>query len=520
MNISGCSSDDGLDRVFKYDISANPETLDPQIADEPNSDVIIQNLFMGLMKENSDGSISGGVAKDYVVSDDGLTYDFKLRQDIYWIDGDEFEVQCTADDFVFGFHRLFAPETRSPRAEEYFCIKNSELLNSGKLTDFSMLGVKATGKFELRITLEYPNSRFPALLAEPPAMPCNEEFFLKSQGKYGLSAECTPSNGAFYLKTWTYDPYAITDTNNLILGRNYKNAEAYEICPSGLNFFIEDEENFITDFLNGEVLCISATNDEKGLIKGNFGCEEYNNITCGLIFNRKFQLFANSDFCKALSLLADRDAIISAIPEFDIAGGVVPEQVKGYRDIVGDCDVAEYNAEKAREYFEKAEPKLDNSLFSGARIIVPDSTAQTAVSYIMQEWQREFGFYCVVEVLDSYEYQSRLKSGDYEIAVIELSGDYDSPMAYLEQFRKGNSKNYGSFSNSEFEELIKSADDAVEAEEASEICFRAEQLLIDKCGFLPLYYKNVYFFTAEDCTEIVYNPFSETIDFTLAKRFN
>lgn len=521
FNLSGCkNSDEGLNAVFKYDISSNPQTLDPQIADEPNSCVIIENVFMGLLRKNKDGSLSEGAAKDYVVSNDGLVYDFKLRQDIYWIDGDEFEKQCTAADFVYGFRRLFAPETQAPRAGDYFCIKNSSLINSGKLTDYSMLGVKATGEFELRITLEYPDSRFLSLLAEPPAMPCNEEFFLNSQGKYGLSAECTPSNGAFYVKSWTYDPYAITDINNLILGRNYKNAEAFEICPAGLNFFIEDEENFITDFLNREVSCVAASNDEKSLIKGKYSCEEFNSITCGLLFNKSFSLFSGNDFCKALSLLADRTAIISAIPEFSAAEGIVPEQVTNYRKAVGSCSIDEYNLQKAHEYFDRAESGLDSSLLSGARIIVPDAAAQTAVSYIMQEWQREFGFYCVVEVLDEREYLNRLKSGDYEIAVVELTGEYDSPKAFLEQFTSASSGNYGKVSDSSFEQLMKEAENSADASEAAEIYFRAEQLLIDKAYFLPLYYKNVYFFTAEDCKDIIYNPFSKTIDFTLAKRFD
>ena len=64
---------------------------------------------MGLLTANADGSLSEGVASDYIVSDDGLVYTFKLRQDVYWVDADEFERQCTAKDFVYGFQRLFLP---------------------------------------------------------------------------------------------------------------------------------------------------------------------------------------------------------------------------------------------------------------------------------------------------------------------------------------------------------------------------------------------------------------------------
>lgn len=524
LTASGCREDDGCDYTFSYDISSNPVTLDPQIADEPNSDIIIENVFMGLLTLGKDGSVKEGVASDFMVSDDGLTYNFKLKQDIYWVDNDEFERQCTAKDFVYGFTRLFLPETNSPRAKDYYCIKNSQLIHTGKIADTSMLGVKAKGDFELEISLEYPNPRFLTMLTETPSMPCNEEFFLYSQGKYGLSAECTPSNGAFYVRRWTYDPYAGTDTNNLILGRNFKNAEAHEICPAALNFFIEDKEQFINNFLDKDVNCIAVSNEEKEQIKGGYGCEEFSNITCGITFNRNSELLKNSDFCMALSLLVDREAIMSAIPEFKEAEGLVPDQVsmldKSYREITGARTMLEYNAVAAQSRFQKAKPQLDTGLFTGAKVIVPDSAAETAVSYVMQEWQREFGFYCVVETLSTDEYRARLDSGDYDIAVVELSGKYNSPSAYLEQFCTDNSGNCTGFSDIGFESLLRRAGETAELSDSAELYSQAEQMLIDKAAFIPLYCKNEYFFTSEGAEDIVYNPFSKTVNFSKAKIFD
>lgn len=522
----GCSrnDDDGCDYTYTYDISSNPVTLDPQQADEPNSDLIIENIFMGLLTLEKDGSVKEGAASDYVVSEDGLTYNFKLRQDIYWIDSDEFERQCTAKDFVYGFTRLFLPETRSPRAEDYYCIKNAELLHTGKITDRSVLGVKAKGDFELEITLDYPNARFLTMLTESPAMPCNEEFFLNSQGKYGLSAECTPSNGAFYVRRWLYDPYADLDSNNIILNRNHKNAEAHGICPSGVNIYIQDDEEFINDFLGGDSSCLAVSNDDRTLINGDFGCEEFCNITCGLAFNRQSELFKNSDFCMALSLLVDRETIMSAIPEFKKAEGIVPEQVsmldKSYRELSGGCDLPDYNANSAQSYFKKAKSSLDLSKFTGTKIIVQNSAAETAVSYVMQEWQREFGFYCVVENLPESEFRDRLEDGDYDIAVMELSGKYNSPSAYLEQFSSLSTDNCTGFSDSGFESLLKQAEEAAELSDSAELYKKAEQALIDKAAFVPLYYKNEYFFTLKGGTDIVYNPFSKTVDFKFAKLFD
>ncbi|MGN0651191.1 MAG: ABC transporter substrate-binding protein, partial [Oscillospiraceae bacterium] len=237
---TACKKDDGSGAIFKYDISENPCSLDPQTAADQCSDLLISNIYLGLFTLNADGSLGEGVAHDYKVSDNGLKYTFYLNDNIYWTDQSGYEAECTADDFVYGFVRLFKPETRAARASEYFCITNSEAINRGVLTDYTQLGVKAVGKLELEINLTTANSRFLEMLADTPAMPCSEDYFIKSQGRYGLSAETTPSNGAFYVKSWAYDPYTVTDNNNLILRRNSKNAQALNTMRSGLNFFIVD----------------------------------------------------------------------------------------------------------------------------------------------------------------------------------------------------------------------------------------------------------------------------------------
>lgn len=520
FSLTGCSND-GLDKVFKYDISDNPETLDPQQSGEPNSDLIIGNVFCGLFRKDADGSLKNGVCESYTVSEDALTYNFKLREDVFWVCGD-FEKLCKAEDFVFGFRRLFLPETEAMHAADYFCIKNSQRINSGALTDLSQLGVKAKGDFELEITLDYTNPRFLDMLCDAPAMPCCEEFFVNSRGKYGLSAECTPSNGAFCVRSWNFDPYASTDVNNLILVRNHKNADVYNVCPSGLNFFIEDEEDFAADFLNMDITCVAVSNRDKPLIKGSYPVDEYPSVTCGLIFNRDYETFKNTDFLKALALLVDRDEIISGISGFEKAEGVVSKQVsingESYREAVGSGKNLGFDRERALELLKSVKPSINSKLFTGARIIVPDEISETAVSYVMQEWQRVLGFYCVLERLSDSEYRSRLESGDFEIALQKLTGKYDSPAAFLEQFSSNNSGNYSGYSNFYFEVILEKARKAADISDSTELFLQAEQMLIDDAGFVPIYYENVYFFRQKDAEDVFYNPFTGIVDFSQGKR--
>lgn len=525
ISMTGCFEKDGSDGVIKYDIAYNPGSLDPQTASDDSSKLLIASLYTGLLRLEPDGSLSAGVAEDYTVSDDGLTYRFKLSSSNYWTDANGFDAVCTAQDFVFGFQRLFDPATRAPRASEYFCIKNSRAVNSGAVSDMSRLGVTASGDYELTIELEYPDPNFPMLLTEAPAMPCSEEYFISSQGRYGLSKDTTPSNGAFYLRTWNYDPYTITDNNLLILRRHAKNNEANKVYPSGLNFFIEGDEDFVDDFVSGTISCIAVTEDQRELITGDkYTVQEYDAITVGMLFNKDFELFRTAGFRRALASLIDREKLAQTVTDHAVAYAIVPGEVtlldKSYREYAGEKLTAEYSTDKAQQYYQQALPGLDRDLFSGARIITRnDSAAAAMISVIMQEWQREFGFYCVVETLSESDFNARISSGDYEIAVQDLTGSTNSPAAYLQSFTKGGSGNYSGYSSADVTRLVNSAQRAADLSASADLYKQAEQTIIDDAIFIPLYYKNEYFYINKDFADISYNPFNKTVDFTQAKAY-
>lgn len=525
LSMTGCFEKDGSDGVIKYDIAYNPGSLDPQTASDDSSTLLIASLYTGLLRLEPDGSLSAGVAEDYTVSDDGLTYRFKLSSSNYWTDTNGFDAVCTAQDFVFGFQRLFDPATRAPRASEYFCIKNSRAINSGAISDLSRLGVTASGDYELTIELEYPDPNFPMLLTEAPAMPCSEEYFISSQGRYGLSRDTTPSNGAFYLRTWNYDPYTITDNNLLILRRHAKNSEANKVYPSGLNFFIEGDEDFVDDFVSGTISCIAVTEDQRELITGDkYTVQEYDAITVGMLFNKDFELFRTAGFRRALASLIDREKLAQTVTDHAVAYAIVPGEVtlldKSYREYAGEKLTTEYSTDKAQQYYQQALPGLDRDLFSGARIITRDDSAASAmISAIMQEWQREFGFYCVVETLSESDFNARLSSGDFEIAMQDLNGSTNSPAAYLQSFTKSGSGNYSGYSSADVTRLVNSAQRAADLSASADLYKQAEQTIIDDAIFIPLYYKNEYFYINKNFADISYNPFNKTVDFTQAKAY-
>ena len=197
--LPSCSEDDGSGYIFKMNIENNPSNLDPQMADDRESIMIITNMMEGLVKELPSGGIVSAAAERFEMSEDGLTYTFFLRNDRRWESLAKFSEPVKADDFVFAFQRIFDPETNSPYISDYMCIKNSSAVLNG-MVPVDELGVKAVDDHTVKFTLEYPYFDFLSLLTKTAAMPCSREFFELSKGKYGMAADAVASNGAFYMK--------------------------------------------------------------------------------------------------------------------------------------------------------------------------------------------------------------------------------------------------------------------------------------------------------------------------------
>ena len=95
--------------VLNVSLDTTIDTLDQQVAVYASSFELIGNMIDGLMQMADDGSVKYACAKEMKASQDGLHYTFKLRDDVYWSNGEP----VTAHDFVYGWQRAIDPATNS-----------------------------------------------------------------------------------------------------------------------------------------------------------------------------------------------------------------------------------------------------------------------------------------------------------------------------------------------------------------------------------------------------------------------
>ncbi|PKO95198.1 MAG: ABC transporter substrate-binding protein, partial [Bacteroidetes bacterium HGW-Bacteroidetes-9] len=139
--IASCSRKDrGMEgkTVFRYNESAGITSLDPAFARNQANIWAVNQLFNGLVQLDSNLIVRPCIAKNWMVSDDGKTYTFFLRTDVYFHDDPSFAGgkgrNVIAEDFVYSFQRLADKKLASPGA---WVLGAVQLLNN--LPDVSSL---------------------------------------------------------------------------------------------------------------------------------------------------------------------------------------------------------------------------------------------------------------------------------------------------------------------------------------------------------------------------------------------
>ena len=201
-----------LDLNFGADVT----TLDPQTAEDPDSIDVIENLFVGLTRYNPEtGRVEPALADSWDISDDGLTWTFRLRDDVTWVrynpvdDAVEQIRPVVAADFLNGLRRLCHPTNTSYYAGVVApFIKGCQSLRDKapaefREEDWDLLGVEAPEDNLLVIELEVPFSPFLSVLTMWPLRPIPQEV-IDRFGERWIEPGVILTNGPFLLRQWVH----------------------------------------------------------------------------------------------------------------------------------------------------------------------------------------------------------------------------------------------------------------------------------------------------------------------------
>ncbi|OFA05587.1 ABC transporter substrate-binding protein [Duganella sp. HH101] len=243
-------------KVLHAFLSTGETGLDPAVASDIASLSLLENLFDPLLRYDYLARPvklqANTLSAMPTVEDNGLSFTFHLRQDVYFTPDPAFKGvhrQVTAQDYVYSLKRLYDPLLKSPWL---FLLEGKiagdEALKTAFSYDSSIPGLQAVDKFTLRIKLKAADPNFLFYLATPSTGVVAREVI----EAYGAQAGNHPvGSGPFLMGRWKHSDQITLLANRdfrptMFEGRRLPLLDQVEIK------IVEEYQSRVLGFLNGE----------------------------------------------------------------------------------------------------------------------------------------------------------------------------------------------------------------------------------------------------------------------------
>ena len=483
--VGGASGDElAQNQVLRWGNGAEPGSLDPHRTQGVPGSNIGRDLFEGLMSEAADGTVIGGAAESWELSDDGKTYRFSLRPEARWSNGDP----VTADDFVYSLRRSLDPATLSNYTFILNPILNAEEVAAGQLPT-SEVGVRALDTHTLEIQLENTTPYFLGLLTHSASYPVHPPSVETHGNQYARPGNLV-SNGAYRLEEWVVQSHV-----KLVRNENYRD-NGNTTIDEVWYYPTEDQTAELSRFRAGELdLSNAIPKRQVDWIRENLPDELVISPYLGAYyfgFNTTLPPFENNpELRRALSLTVDRDIITGQVTnagEVPAYGWVPPVQNYTGQQMPEAAWTQEERVAEARRLYALAGYSQENPLRTRILYNTQEDHKRISVA-IASMWKQTLGV--EVEILNQ-EWKvfldTRQQKIETEVYRSGWIGDYNDAYTFAELFASGGGLNHTGYSSPDYDRLLGEASAEGDLKRRAELLQQAERVLLEDLPIMPLYF--------------------------------
>ena len=490
------------EKILKVQVGPDPETVDPALNSAVDGGNMILHAFEGLLTLDENGQLKEGQAESWETSEDGLTWTFHLRDGLKWSDGTD----LTAEDFVYSWKRVCDPMVAAPYAETVLSMV--EGYDKAIEGDLDALQVVASDDNTLVVTLNTPCSYFGSLAAFATLSPVQQATVEANGDAWATSAETYISNGPFYVSEWVPGSYIMMTKNPY-----YWNADAIKLDGIKWNL-IEDSNAAYSAYQTGEVLMIKdVPTEEIPSLKEN--ADFYVDPIIGTYYvslNLQKEYFQDARVRKALSLAIDRNYVANTLMQgtytpasaivgpgwLDTDGSSFAENANGGTPYI-DNDNFDANLEEAKKLLEEA-GYPNGEGFPQIEYTTNDAGYHKVVAEYLQQAWAAIGIDLKVNIVEWASFTPMRRNGEFDVARNGWVGDYTDPSNILELFCTTNGNNDGKYTNADFDAAIEDSRVTTDAATRSEDLHKAEDLLMEDAGCIPIAYYNDFWLQSSKIT--------------------
>jgi oligopeptide transport system substrate-binding protein len=495
LSLAACNSKSGSkndQQVLNWSEATELSSIDPSKATDSESFDMLGNSMEGLYRLGKNSKVEPGIARSTKISKNKLHYTFTLRKGAKWSNGDE----VTAKDFVYSWKRTIDPKTGSSYSYLFDGVANANDIINGKKSP-TTLGIKADGKYKLSVTLDKQVPYFKLLMGFPVFFPQNEKAVKKYGSNYGTESKYMVYNGPFVMKNWTGSNLSWKFKKN----NDYWDKKNVKL--SGINFKVNKSPSTAYNLYQSGKSDMSQLSTEQARQlnkKPGFTVEKSGQMTY-LEFNQKQAAFKNTKIRQALSLAINRKQLAGKImgEGTEIPTGIVPNGLakNNGTDFSKEAktDDLRYSESEAKRLFNEGLAEIGQSKLRFTLLGADTDQSKDVTAYIQSQLEQHLGSDKIRVDVSNVPLKTRLsrsRAGNFDVVAANWVADYTDPISFMELFTTGNEYNDGSWSNSQYDELIKAAKttDAADPDKRWNDMVKASKILSKDMGVSPLYQQN------------------------------
>ena len=506
--LAGCTPSTGTDtadaNAISMGITTSPTSLDPNVASSADDALIIRQVFDSLVVQTADHEFEPWLADSWVVSEDGLTYTFTLKEGVSFHDGTPFNAEAVK----FNIDRILDPETQSRYAaallgtttgatvvSEYvvsidLSARYNPLLEGLSQPFLGMASPAANAEFGDEIAFN-PVGTGPFVFESYAA---DQEVVLSANEDYSSAPATAAHEGAAYIDSLTFK--VVPETSARIGAVTSGELTAAKNIPAEQLETVQGD-----DSLNLELVNVPGA-------------------TYSLYFNQLNAPWDNEEARKALRAGVDVDSILAALyfGNYDRAWSVLSPATDGFAEST--VDSWEYDPEAAAEGFADLgyELNADGLLEKDGEVLSlrmvnqsPGNDKRLDIDEILKQQLAEIGVTVVTSALEFPQYAASAQTGEYELQSFSITTG--SPSVMYTVFSSANQPNADQFQYNvahytapEMDQWGQAAATAESTAEANELYIQMQEKVIDEAVAIPLYVQVVSFASSTSLTGVSFDP--------------
>ncbi len=468
-----------LPAPFRFRLFSDPPTLDWNRSYTDATDAIITNVMEGMFSLNNQLKVVPCLIDSWKVSQDGLIYDFHIKNGVLWTDGQA----LTADDFVFSWQRLLTPETAAQGAVLFEAVLGAKDFSSGKLKDFSRVGIQQVDPKTVRVKLTSRVAGWQGVLTSTTTYPLRRDIVDKFGSKW-----TQPEN------IQTLGPYLISKIEpqqRIILKENPRYHGTQMGTQKELKDHLKEAEAIIVENGSTATKLFNKKSLDIAQYLNFYDISDYTNSKelrsfpslaiqyAGFVFNKPHLI--NQKFRQAIQMAIDKSLIpkilggYAAPAESFIPPGILKQKIQK----------SSFDPEKARKLLKQSKIPQNIKL----KLVVGTSgNPHPIAEFIQQQLKTNLGINIEIDQMGLKAAREARAQHTSDLFITGYAPDYADPYSYFSYFLDPNG--FTLWKNEKFTKKVSAAQNTTSETERLKMNLEAEKILQNDLPVIPLFYSH------------------------------